>query len=818
MKKLMLVSTLLLAATTLWGQNRFSGRVTDGETEVPIYGANVIIESLNKLSATDRNGEFLFKTVPSGTFKVVVRMIGYETIEREINFSGAQQVSFQLAPSSTKLDDVVVTGTRATENTPTTYTNVSAEEIEKQNAGQDLPFLLNWTPSVVTTSDAGAGVGYTGIRIRGTDPTRINVTVNGIPINDSESQGTFWVNMPDFASSVSDIQIQRGVGTSTNGAGAFGASINILTNGLSVEPKATAGISYGSYNTKRFNATFSTGLMKERWAFEGRLSKIQSDGYVDRASSDLKSYYLSGGYFGDHTSVKLTHFSGKEVTYQSWYGVPEAVLEGNYIGILQLMANNGFTTEQADNLRFSDRKFNFYLYDNQVDNYGQDHYQLHINHEFNDQLNLNVAGHWTLGSGYFEEYRYADRLTDYGFTTIGIGGATITNSDLIRRRWLDNEFYGGVFDLNYEKDKLQMTFGGGLNEYKGLHFGEVIWMQYAASVGIRQRYYENSSQKRDGNVYLKANYQLTDKLNVYGDVQARLVDYIGRGRDNDQRIINFDQSWNFFNPKFGATYQLNDQSNVYASFAIGQKEPNRSDIIDATAGAEPEPEVLNNLEVGFRRRTSNYALEVNYYLMDYKNQLVLTGEVNDVGGSIRTNVPDSYRMGVELSGMVKLMKSLYWSGNVTFSKNKIERFEEVIFDYGPGFDQYNEVRTEFEDTDISFSPNIVAGSQLTYSPISNMEVSFLSKYVGDQYLDNTSNENRKIDAYFVNDIRLNYAWRPKFIQEINLTFLVNNIFNELYVSNGYTFGYFAGQNYEVRENWYYPQAETNFLTSLTFTF
>ena len=812
------MSALWLTATVLLAQNRLSGRVTDGENQLPVYGANVIVEQLNKLSPTDRNGEFLLKGIPNGSYTIIVRMIGYEPIEREVSISGNQELTFELLPSSTRLDDVVITGTRATENTPTTYTNVSSEEIAKQNAGQDLPYLLNWTPSVVTTSDAGAGVGYTGIRIRGTDPTRINVTVNGIPINDSESQGVFWVNMPDLASSVSDIQVQRGVGTSTNGAGAFGASINILTNGLSAEPTATAGMSYGSYNTRRFNTTFSTGLMKNRWAFEGRLSKIQSDGYVDRASSDLNSYYVSGGYFGDKTTVKLTHFSGKEVTYQSWYGVPEAVLNASNIGILQLIANNGFNTLQADNIRFSDRRYNHYLYENQVDDYGQDHYQLHVNHQFNENLNLNVAGHWTLGAGFYEEFRYDDRLSNYGLNDIGVGGAVIRATDLIRRRWLDNEFYGGVFDLNYEKEDLQLTLGGGLNEYKGLHFGELIWMRFSGSSEIGDRYYESSSQKRDGNVYLKANYQLTKKLNVFGDMQLRLVDYIGIGKDNDLRDINFNKSWNFFNPKFGATYQVSDQSSMYASFAVGQKEPNRSDIIDAAPGTEPLPEKLSNIEIGYRRRTTNYAFELNYYLMDYKNQLVLTGDVNDVGASIRTNVPDSYRTGVELSGMVKLMKSLYWSANVALSKNKIDRFEEVIIDYGANFDEFNEIRTEYLETDISFSPSLVAGSQLTYNPLPDLELSFLTKYVGDQYLDNTSNEARKIDSYLVNDIRLNYTWRPKFIKEITATLLVNNVFNELYVSNGYTFGYFVGQSYEVRENWYYPQAETNFLFSLNLTF
>ncbi len=812
------MSALLLTSLSVFAQYTIKGKVTDAETGQALQGANVLLVNSTQGMPTNEQGEFSLTDLVAGEYKLVIRMIGYANYERSIDLKGDVDLNISLNRKTTSLSDVIVTGTRATEKTPTTFTTITGEEIKKQNLGQDLPFLLNWTPSVVTTSDAGAGVGYTGIRIRGSDATRINVTINGIPINDSESQGVFWVNTPDIASSAADIQVQRGVGTSTNGAGAFGGSINILTNGLSQEARAEVNTSVGSFNTQKYNAIFSTGLLKDRWAFEGRLSQITSDGFVDRASSDLQSYYLSGGYFGKKTSVKFITFGGDEVTYQSWYGTPEARLRNDAAGIEAVIANNGFTASQADNLRNSGRSYNFYEYDNQVDDYGQDHYQLHMAHKFNTNLNLTVAGHYTKGGGFFEEFRNDDDLADYGIADVVLGGTTISSSDLIRRRWLDNDFYGVVYDLNYSTDKIDATFGGGVNKYIGDHFGEVIWARFSGDSDIRDRYYESRSEKVDFNSYLKMNYQANEKLNIFGDLQYRTVDYKGIGVDNDLRQIDFDKNFNFFNPKVGASYQLNNNANLYASFAIGNKEPNRSDIIDAAPGVDPQHETLNNLEIGYKRQSSTGSFEFNYYLMDYKNQLVLTGEVNDVGAGIRTNVADSYRMGIELSGVMKLTKGLFWSANVALSQNRINAFDEIIFDYGAAFDEFNEVRTTFTDTDISFSPSVVAGSQLSFIPTSGIEIALLSKYVGEQFLDNTSSDSRKIDAFFVNDLRINYAFETKTIKEVSINLLVNNILNLEYESNGYTFGYFGGQSFEVRENYFYPQAGTNFLLSLGLSF
>lgn len=818
MRKWIVLSVYMLMITQVFAQSNIRGKVVDDTTGESVYGASIMLSPGSQGTTTDEEGNFLLQNVENGNYTLRVSMIGYANLSRELRVAGNVNLTLRLVQKAEQLQDVIVTGTRANEKTPTTFTNVSSEEIEKQNLGQDLPFLLNWTPSVVVTSDAGAGVGYTGIRIRGSDPTRINVTINGIPVNDSESQGVFWVNTPDFASSTSSIQVQRGVGTSTNGAGAFGASINVLTNGVSTVPKAQVNTSVGSYNTQKYNAIYSTGLLESNWAFEGRLSKITSDGYIDRASSDLSSYYLSGGYYGKKTSLQFIHFGGNEVTYQSWWGTPEARLENDAAGIEEVIANNGYTAEQVANLRNSGRTFNYYLYDNQVDDYGQDHYQLHFSQELSPSWNLNTALHYTKGSGFFEEYKDDEDLADYGLQEVTIGGSTITSTDLIRRRWLDNDFYGMTYDLNYDGSDVQFTLGGAYNEYDGLHFGEVIWAQYASNGEIRHRFYESRSDKSDFNTYAKVNYQISDQLNLFGDVQVRNIVYSGAGTDNDLRVIDFDQNYTFFNPKVGLTYNLTNNSSLYGSFAIGNKEPNRSDIIDAAPGREPEHETLNNLEIGYRKRTGRAAFEANYYLMDYKNQLVLTGEVNDVGAGIRTNVPDSYRMGIELSGGMQVNRWFAFQANLALSENKIKSFEEVIFDYGVNFDEYNEVRTEFEDTDISFSPAVIAGGQLTFTPVSNLEIALLSKYVGDQYLDNTSNDNRKIDAFFVNDIRFNYGFETALVKRMNLSLLINNLLNTEYESNGYTFGYFGGPDYEVRENYFYPQAGTNFLFSLGLDF
>lgn len=718
-----------------------------------------------------------------------------------------------------QLDEIAVYSTRANEKTPTTYSSFSKDDIATRNLGQDLPILLNFSPSMVTTSDAGGGVGYTGMRIRGSDATRINVTVNGIPLNDSESHGVFWVNMPDFASSLNSVQIQRGVGTSSNGAAAFGASVNLKTSNVSSDAFVQSDNSFGSFNTWKSNVIFNSGLLNNNYNFEARLSKITSDGYVDRSASDLKSYYLSGGRFGERTMIKFILFGGQEITQQAWYGTPEALLSGGDEEIQNVIDFSGEYSSQAQlrNLRNGNRRFNYYLYENEVDNYRQDHYQAHVGHTFSDNLNFAGALHYTKGRGYFEQFRSDDDFADYGLQDVVIGVETISSSDFIRRRWLDNDFYGFTYALNYSKEKLDLSFGGGYNIYDGDHFGELIWAEFAGDTQLGDRYYDGNGVKKDFNSYVKVNYQMTEGLNLFADAQFRGINYETSGLDSDRTPYDIDKGYNFFNPKLGLIYGLSESTNLYASYAIGNREPVRSDFIDASAGSIPKPETLQNLEVGVRSGSSLFAYSANFYFMNYKNQLVLTGAVNDVGSPVRINVPKSYRAGIELVGTYKISDAVSWSANMTLSQNRIKQFTEVVFDYGAAFDEFNIVEIEHSDSDISFSPNVIAGSDLRYSPFAGMSLQLLTKYVGEQFLDNTSNNSRAIESYLTNDIRMAYVFSFGDVKRVEISLMANNIFAEEYESNGYTWGYFYGADLYQQNN-YYPQAKTNFLGGLSVRF
>lgn len=803
---------LLVAGSWHAQAQRIQGYVKDSRTAEALAGATVSEKESGKVSVTDSQGYF-YLDMSQGTYQVEVRFVGYKSTTTDLSTESKDWTTIMLEEDVRITDQVMVTATRVQDKSPTTFTTINKATLQKQNFGQDLPITLNWTPSLVTTSDAGAGVGYTGLRIRGSDATRINVTINGIPVNDSESQGVFWVNTPDLASSTQSIQIQRGVGTSTNGAGAFGASVNLQTNTRNDDAYADVINAFGSFNTRRHTISFGTGLLKNKFVFDGRVSQIASDGYIDRASSDLRSYYLSGGYYGDKTMIKAILFGGKEITYQSWYGVPESRLNNDEAAMLETAASEGWNAEQTDNLLTSGRTFNIYTYENQVDNYAQDHYQLHASHRFNESLTANAALHYTYGRGYYEEYREDDEFANYGLPDVVIGGETITSTDFIRRRWLENDFYGVTYSLNYETDKLDIIFGGAWNQYDGDHFGEIIWAQ-VSDVPKDYQYYFNNGKKNDFTAYLKSTIQLTERLNGFVDLQYRGINYQASGRENRQFDFSIDTQFNFFNPKAGITYQIDQGQQVYASYAVGNREPVRDDFVDAPSGVTPKNETLGNLEAGWRWQKQNVQLNVNYYLMNYKNQLVPTGRVNDVGALVRTNVDKSYRTGIELEGAVRFNAKWVWAANLTLSENKINSFDEVLYDYGANFDEYNEIVNTYSDTDISFSPNVIAGSTLTFSPIKDLDLAWLAKYVGKQYLDNTSHAERSIDAYFVNDIRFTYTIRPTFMREISLSALVNNVFGVEYSSNGYTYGYWGGPD-EYRQNFYYPQALRNYMLMLT---
>lgn len=726
----------------------------------------------------------------------------------------AQQTTDLDSIKTVDLKEVVVSSTRATSKTPMTFNEIDKQELEENNTGKDLPYLLESTPSAVTTSDAGAGVGYTGIRIRGSDAARVNVTLNGIPYNDPESQGVFWVNLPDFASSVSSIQVQRGLGTSTNGAGAFGASVNIETNGLNKDAYVTLDNAMGSFNTRKHTAMIGTGLLADKFAFDARLSQITSDGYVDRATSDLKSYFVSGGYYGKKSLVKFNMFSGHETTYQAWYGVPESRMNDDIDGMNDYVARNFLSTADSLNLLNSGRTYNQYTYDNEVDDYEQTHYQLISAFDLSHSITLNVALFLIHGEGYFEQYKADRDFADYGLNDITIGTETITSTDLIQRRWLNNNFYGTTFSLDYQpNNSFKFTLGGAWNEYDGDHYGQVIWAEYASNGAIRHPYYFNNSLKRDFNIFGKAIYDLSDQLSLFGDLQYRTVDYTMEGDDNDGQTIDQSHNYNFFNPKFGLKFQLNDQSSAYASVAMGSKEPVRSDFTDNVAGTIPEAEKLTDIEVGYNRTTSSYSFQANFYWMDYTDQLVLTGELNDVGSSLRANVDKSYRAGIEMQVGYQLTEGLNINANASFSKNKIESYDETIYNYGPGWDEYNADVISYGETDIAFSPNVIAGGNIDYSPVKGLNLKWIHKYVGEQFLDNTSTNSRKLDAYYVSDFITSYSFKPKGFKSITIKYAVYNWLNKMYSANGYTWGYRGGGE-EIRENFYYPQAGTNFMLGL----
>ncbi|MCW3103637.1 MAG: TonB-dependent receptor [Bacteroidetes bacterium] len=813
--KTIFTGSLLAASTMAFAQLNISGKVLSKKSGESIPGATVSIDHTFIATQSKSDGSFEVKNLKPGAYVLHVSFIGYGTFSDSILLNENKTMNVELEESAVMMDEVIVSSTRADQKSAMTYTTISKEQIAEQNLGQDLPYLLNQQPSVVTTSDAGAGVGYTGIRIRGIDATRVNVTINGIPVNDAESQGTYWVDLPDIASSIDNIQLQRGVGTSTNGAGAFGGSLNIQTTKLNPEGYAEWNSSYGSLNTMKNTVNVGSGLIADKFAVDARLSKISSEGFIDRAKSDLRSYYLSAGYYGKKNIIKFITFTGYEETYQAWYGIPQSRLKGDEPGMNDYIMNNYLDAEEASNLLNSgSRTYNPYSYSNQVDHYVQSYYQLHFSHEFNRNWNSNVALHYTKGKGYYEEFKKGQSFSDYGLPDVFIGSDTISGGNLVRRRWLDNDFYGTTFSLQYNSlKKLSAVLGGAWNNYTGLHYGEIIWAQYAVNSDIHQHYYNDTANKSDFNIFLKANYAVTKKLNVFADLQYRMVNYSFLGFDDSLRNIEQSAALSFLNPKAGINYELSANTSVYASYSVGNKEPGRDDYTQSTPSSRPKHETLNDLEIGYRHSGKKAMWALNAYYMDYRNQLVLTGEINDVGAYNRTNVARSYREGIEAEFGLKILKSLSWNANITLSKNKIKNFKEFIDNY----DSTAQSVIIYKESDIAFSPSVIAGSTITFEPVKNLKFSFISKYVGKQYLDNTSNEERRLDAFFVNDLRINYSVKTKFIPEIGFTLAVNNLFGEQYESNGYTWGYIAGGKHTV-ENFYFPQAGTNYLAGLTLKF
>ncbi|TDX14055.1 TonB-dependent receptor [Flavobacterium sp. S87F.05.LMB.W.Kidney.N] len=682
-------------------------------------------------------------------------------------FSFAQQ---QDSTKVNSLDEVLVSAVRVTTKTPVSFSNMDKKEIKYRNLGQDIPVLMNYLPSVVTTSDAGNGVGYTGIRVRGSDATRVNVTINGIPYNDAESQGTFWVNMPDFASSVESLQLQRGVGTSTNGAGAFGASLNMLTDSYARKATGEISSSAGSFNTIKNTVKFSTGLLNDHFEIAGRLSAIKSQGYIDRASSDLKSYFLQGTYVGKTTLIKALVFGGTEKTYQSWNGIDAETLNTD-----RTYNSAGKYTDEAGNVRF---------YDNETDNYKQDHYQLHWGESISDKWSTNFALHYTKGKGYYENYKEDADMSDYNLNPVG----AVTTTDLVRQKWLDNDFYGTTFSAKYKEEKLDVIIGGGWNKYEGDHYGKVIWARYASQSELGDHYYDDFSTKTDGNIFAKANYQFTEELSFYGDLQYRNVKY----KANSAETGLVDDNFNFFNPKAGLNYAFNEKNTLYFSYARANREPNRTDY----EGGNVKPEKLNDFELGWRFNSEKFQLNSNLYYMGYRDQLILTGRLDDVGAPIRANTEKSYRLGFEFDATIVITDRFTLRPNFTLSSNKnVDLAVEGEY-YGT--------------TKIAYSPEVIAGNVIVYKPIEGLYLSLLQKYVGEQYMNNIELPAAKLADYFVNDFNASYEIKPNSIfKSITITALVNNIFNKKYVSNGAMWDIYP---------YYYPQAGANFLIGLNLKF
>ncbi len=808
-KKFLAMALGLFLPLIGYAQHRLEGRIFDLADQTPLPGANIVLKGTFKGVFANAQGRFTLDNIAAGKATLQVSYLGYEPIELSVELPHSGPVEIGMERTATLASEVVVVGLRADGRTPATFTNISDEELSKRNLGQDLPFLISLTPSVIVSSDAGAGVGYTWMKVRGSDDTRINITLNGIPLNDPESHGVWWVNTPDIVSSVNNMQVQRGVGLSTHGAGAFGATISLQTTGLRQTQYAEIESSFGSFNTFKNTASFGTGLLNGKWAFDGRLSKITSDGYVDRATSDLSSFYLSGGYFGKKTVIKAISFSGKEKTYQAWYGVPGHLLETNR------------TFNPAG--RFTDNQGNEQFYDNETDNYQQDHFQLHISHAFTHGLTANLSLHYTKGRGYYEQYRQNERFSRYNLPNVVIGGQTISRSDLIRRRWLDNDFAGMIYSFNYNSfSALSLTLGGGFNAYYGDHFGEIIWASFAQHANIRHRYYDNEAIKNDFNTFAKVNFELVSGLNLFADLQYRRVDYTFEGPAWVLgEVVKLDQqvTYHFFNPKAGLNWTVSPTGTIYAFAGIGNREPVRRDFTESSPGSRPKPERMQNLELGYRHKGKRAKFGANLYFMNYKDQLILTGQINDVGGFSRANIDQSYRAGIELEGGILITEKLHWQGNATFSRNKIDLFVEHSDAYDNNWNQTGTDVRQYRNTDIAFSPSVVAASIFTFEPLTNLFVSLSSKHVGRQYIDNTMSTERMLKGYLVNDIRINYVLRPGLFREVELVLQVNNIFNEMYVTNAWVYkGVVGDQGLIAIEDGYFPQAGRHFMAGINLRF
>ena len=798
-----LISEFLVCQEALNGQS-LKGKVTDAGGN-PLTGATITIAGTYLGTHSGAEGEYSFTGLKSGIYGVRFSFIGYQTLTNDVEINNDVILNVSLKPMEVITSDVIISATRAGDKAPLAYTNIGGEILEKRNSGQDIPYLLSLTPSFIETSEAGNGIGYTSLRIRGTDASRINVTLDGIPLNDPESQQVFWVDLPDLASSVDNIQVQRGVGTSSNGAGAFGASINIQTRGIENEPFTEINSSAGSYSTFKNSITAGTGLLKERFAFQMRYSDLRSDGFIRRTGSKHNSTYMSALFRTGRSLLKANIILGNEKTGIGWWGVPEEMLstDRRYNPAGKYTDENGLTK----------------YYDNETDNYTQNHYQLIFSRKLDTSLSLHSALHYTTGKGYYEEYRENESFGKYGLSPVTAGGDTILKTDLIRRKWMDNHFYGIVYSLNYRKDRIDASIGGGLNLYSGDHFGKIIWMRSPGTTERDYLWYFNNGEKVEVSIYGKMNWSVTEKLSAYGDLQYRHIKYDLEGADDDLKNIGQAHRFSFFNPKAGLFLSIASNQEAYLSFAVANREPTRTDFKEASGDNEatPKAERLFDTELGYRLRFAKSSFVLNLYGMIYRDQLVPTGELSNVGYPIMTNVGKSYRAGAEIIAGFIPADFMGWDFSLTLSRNKIIDFTEYYIDYNTT-DWSSEYKSRSIGTsDIAYSPSLTGSSDISVRIIPALRFHFISKYVGRQYFDNTMDSKRMLDPYFVNNIMLDFEPGTEHIRGASIQVMVNNIFNAKYESNAY-----GGNWYEdgAEKSWayYFPQAGTNIMVKLGFKF
>jgi iron complex outermembrane receptor protein len=780
------------------------GKVTD-ETGNSISGASIAIENtfLGTHSGTD--GNFILEGLKDGVYRLHFSFIGYEPQVIEVSLAGESVLNISLIQKSFMAGEVIINATRAGIHAPLAYSTLDNEVLRKQNTGQDIPFLLSLTPSLVETSEAGNGVGYTNLRIRGTDASRINVTVDGIPLNDPESQQVFWVDLPDLASSVDNIQIQRGAGTSSNGAGAFGATVSIQTRNPEAEPSAQVNTSYGSFNTLKKMIAAGTGTLADRLAFQIRFSELQSDGFIERTASDHRSALISGVLRTERSHLKANVILGQEHTGIGWWGVPKEMLSVN--------------RKYNPAGEYTDERGLIHYYENESDNYTQNHFQLIYSLKFNNDLNLSTALHYTVGKGYYEEFKEDESYSEYGLKDVTIGDTVISATDLVRRKWMSNDFFGLVYSLRYKKDKIETTFGGGANFYSGDHFGRIVWTRYAGDLKKDYQWYMNNGTKGEISIFGKADYFLTGRISLFADLQYRLINYRMTGYDDDLKDLEQKHIFGFFNPKAGLFAAINPNQDAYLSFSVANREPSRADFKEAAGDpdATPKSETLYDTEMGYKLRGGKYSASVNIYAMLYKDQLVPTGELSSTGYSIMTNVDKSYRLGIEFAAALKPLKIFSWDLSLTLSRNKIKDFVEHYIDYNTS-DWAEEYKSKKLGTvDIAYSPSVTGISDMNFKVMKNTEFHIISKYVGIQYFDNTMNPERTIDPYFVNNLRIDFEPFIREIKGAEFQVLINNILNSKYESNAYG-GNWYEDGKEKTWSYYFPQAGINFMVRAGLTF